>query len=91
MPLYIGHSDNLINKSAAYGFVVDNPRDEQIATSHAMDLLQSSAEHLARRRGDRKYFWFVNVSDPRDAEQPMEARESSAESRGPLPRGAGRP
>jgi hypothetical protein len=35
-----------------------NPRDEQIATSHAMDLLQYSAEHLARRRGYRKYFWF---------------------------------
>ncbi len=49
-------------------FVVYNPRDEQVATSHAMDLLQYSPEHLERRRGyfavhetphaHWKYFWF---------------------------------
>ena len=70
----------MINKSAAYGFVVFNPRDEQIATSHAMDLLQYSAEHLARRaRLPEILLVRLSVSDPRDAEQPMEARESSAE------------
>ena len=49
-------------------FVVYNPRDEQVATSHAMALLQSSPERLARARGyfavhaapqaHWKYFWF---------------------------------
>ena len=32
-------------------FVVYNPRDEQVATSHAMDLLQYSPERLERARG----------------------------------------
>ena len=49
-------------------FVVFNPRDQQVATSHAMDLLQYSPEHLERTRGyfavhtttqaHWKYFWF---------------------------------
>ena len=49
-------------------FVVYNPRDEQVATSHAMDCLQYSPERLARARGyfavhqtphaHWKYFWF---------------------------------
>ncbi len=49
-------------------FVVYNPRDEQVATSHAMDLLQYSPERLERARGyfavhqtphaHWKYFWF---------------------------------
>jgi hypothetical protein len=49
-------------------FVVYNPRDEQVATSHAMDLLQYSPEHLERTRGyyavhatrhpHWNYFWF---------------------------------
>lgn len=48
--------------------VVFNPRDQQVATSHAMDLLQYSPEHLERTRGyfavhttrqaHWKYFWF---------------------------------
>ena len=49
-------------------FVVYNPRDEQVFTSHAMDLLQYSPEGLQRTRGyfavhatahpHWKYFWF---------------------------------
>jgi len=49
-------------------FVVYNPRDEQVATSHAMALLQFSPERLERARGyyaahatphaHWKYFWF---------------------------------
>jgi hypothetical protein len=49
-------------------FVVYNPRDEQVATGHAMDLLEYSIEQLERRRGyfavhqtphaHWKYFWF---------------------------------
>jgi hypothetical protein len=49
-------------------FVVYNPRDEQTATSHAMDLLQYTPETLGRARGyyavhdvphtHWKYFWF---------------------------------
>jgi hypothetical protein len=49
-------------------FVVYNPRDEQVATSHAMDLLRYSPERLDRTRGyyavhatphpHWKYFWF---------------------------------
>lgn len=49
-------------------FVVYNPRDEQVMTSHAMDLLQYSPERLERTRGyyavlstphaHWKYFWF---------------------------------
>jgi hypothetical protein len=45
-----------------------HPRDEQVATSHAMDILQFSPEHLERTRGyyavhstphaHWKYFWF---------------------------------
>jgi hypothetical protein len=49
-------------------FVVYNPRDEQVATGHAMDLLEYSTEQLERRRGyfavhqtphaHWTYFWF---------------------------------
>lgn len=49
-------------------FVLYNPRDEQVFTSHAMDLLQYSPERLQRARGyfavhdtghpHWKYFWF---------------------------------
>lgn len=62
----------LFEQPAAYlatrEFVVYNPRDEQVATSHAMDLLQFSPEHLEHTRGyyaahatphlHWKYFWF---------------------------------
>ena len=53
---------------AAREFVVYNPRDEQVVTSHAMDLLQYTPERLDRARGyfavhstayaHWKYFWF---------------------------------
>jgi hypothetical protein len=49
-------------------FVVYNPRDQQVVTSHAMDLLQYTPERLDRARGyfavhsapyaHWKYFWF---------------------------------
>lgn len=48
--------------------VVYNPRDEQVATGHAMDILQYTPEHLERTRGyyavhagpqpHWRYFWF---------------------------------
>ncbi len=49
-------------------FVVYNPRDEQVATGHAMDLPQFSPEHLERTAGTMRFirrrmrtgsiFWF---------------------------------
>ncbi|MEJ7809594.1 MAG: hypothetical protein WKG32_04170 [Gemmatimonadaceae bacterium] len=49
-------------------FVMYNPRDQQVMTSHKMDLLQLTPEELAPRRGYHavheaphphwKYFWF---------------------------------
>jgi hypothetical protein len=49
-------------------FVVYNPRDEQVVTSHSLDLLQYEPERLERTRGyfavhstghaHWKYFWF---------------------------------
>jgi hypothetical protein len=49
-------------------FVVYNPHDRQVMTSHAMDLLEVTGEQLERRRGyyavhdtrhpHWKYFWF---------------------------------
>lgn len=49
-------------------FVVYNPRDEQSATAHVMDILEFTPEHLERTRGSYavrttrhphwKYFWF---------------------------------
>lgn len=68
-----GDAYNLVfeQPAAAFGtreFVVYNPRDEQVATSHAMDILEFSPEHLERTRGyyavhttvhpHWKYFWF---------------------------------
>ena len=51
-------------------FVMDNPRDEHVMTSHALDLLELTPEQLAVERTrlhyalhdaadrHRKYFWF---------------------------------
>jgi hypothetical protein len=68
-----GDAYNLVfeQPAAAIGtreFVVYNPRDQQTATSHAMDILEYTPEHLERTRGFHashalpqahwKYFWF---------------------------------
>ena len=68
-----GDAYNLIFEQFAYPvgtreIVVYNPRDQQVATSHDMDLLQLSPEDLERQRGyyavhetrhpHWKYFWF---------------------------------
>lgn len=68
-----GDAYNLLfeQPAVAFGtreFVVYNPRDEQVATSHARDILEFSPEHLERTRGyyavratahaHWKYFWF---------------------------------
>ena len=68
-----GEAYNLVfeQPALAFGtreFVVYNPRNEQVATSHLMDLLEFSPERLERARGyyavhparhlHWKYFWF---------------------------------
>lgn len=68
-----GDAYNLVfeNPAVAFGtreFVVYNPLDEQVATSHLTDILEFTPEHLERTRGyyavrpaaqpHWKYFWF---------------------------------
>jgi membrane-bound metal-dependent hydrolase YbcI (DUF457 family) len=54
--------EQLNNRFGTREFVVYNPRDEHVMTSHALDLLEFTGEDLARQRG---YYAVQNGPHPR--------------------------